>query len=56
MLEFPTVGSTQNFQYEQSLILLYVIPAKAGIQAHLNWTPAFAGVTVIMQIIYRTAH
>ncbi|MDH3829016.1 MAG: hypothetical protein OET21_16450, partial [Desulfobacterales bacterium] len=33
-----------------------VIPAQAGIQAALNWTPAFAGVTVILQLIYWTQH
>ena len=27
-------------------ITLVVIPAQAGIQSGLNWTPAFAGVTV----------
>jgi hypothetical protein len=25
---------------------MFVIPAKAGIQRDVNWTPAFAGVTV----------
>ena len=28
---------------------LFVIPAQAGIQAPLSWTPACAGVTVILQ-------
>ena len=26
----------------------YVIPAQAGIQVTLNWTPAYAGVTIIL--------
>jgi hypothetical protein len=26
----------------------FVIPAQAGIQASLNWTPACAGVTIIL--------
>ena len=27
---------------------LFVIPAQAGIQADSNWTPAFAGVTIML--------
>jgi hypothetical protein len=54
-LRFDGAGMTKQFTgilyKEQSLIHGFVIPAKAGIQASLNWTPGFAGVTSLLQLI-----
>jgi hypothetical protein len=35
---------------------LSVIPAQAGIQPFLDWTPACAGVTTILYLICRESH
>ena len=40
--------------FGMTILTLAVIPAQAGIHAPLNWTPACAGVTFILQVIYRT--
>jgi hypothetical protein len=46
--------------YKSSLLnlaeYLFVIPAQAGIQADSIWTPACAGVTIILQYIYGTVY
>jgi len=31
------------------IVYIPVIPAEAGIQHQFNWTPAFAGVTIMME-------
>ena len=61
----------QNFEIASSLVsqkylskiylsavacYLFVIPAKAGIHATLIWTPACAGVTIILQLACGTRH
>jgi hypothetical protein len=47
-IDDPTMGGPKNSpKFWPTLTRRrYVIPATAGIQRRLNWTPAFAGVTV----------